>query len=51
MRTRLQLQEGSAEVFGAELQLGQKVHARGQKLAVFSWEGCKLLVEGEPSVM
>lgn len=44
----LQLLEGSAEVFGAELSLGRKVTVKGQALAIFTWHGCKLLVEGEP---
>lgn len=49
--TTAQLQAGSGEVFGAELQLGQRVNISGHKLAVYTWEGCKLLIEGEPSVM
>lgn len=44
----LQLLEGSAEVFGAELALGRKVVVKGQAVAVFTWHGCTLLVEGEP---
>lgn len=43
---RAQLLEGSAEIFGAELALGSKTHVTGAALAVFSWHGCKLLVEG-----
>uniref|UniRef100_A0A383VI97 Protein CLP1 homolog n=1 Tax=Tetradesmus obliquus TaxID=3088 RepID=A0A383VI97_TETOB len=42
------LLEGSAEIFGAELQLGSKVSLRGNALAVFTWHGCKLAIEGEP---
>jgi polyribonucleotide 5'-hydroxyl-kinase len=47
----MQLQGGTAEVFGAELQLGDRLNIKGQALAVFTWEGCKILVEGEPDVM
>jgi polyribonucleotide 5'-hydroxyl-kinase len=35
-------------VFGAELSLGRKVPVRAQALAIFTWHGCRLLVEGEP---
>eukprot|EP00798_Chlamydomonas_sp_ICE-L_P007448 gene7448-588_t len=45
------LEGGSAEVFGAELQLGQSVNISGQKLAVFTWTGAQLIVDGKPSVM
>jgi polyribonucleotide 5'-hydroxyl-kinase len=44
----VQLLEGSAEIFGAELSLGSKVSLRGNALAVFTWHGCKLAIEGEP---
>jgi len=47
----LQLTEGAGEIFGSELQLGQKVNVKGQNVAVFSWEGCKLVIEGEPTMM
>ncbi|KIY91900.1 mRNA cleavage and polyadenylation factorcomplex II subunit [Monoraphidium neglectum] len=44
------LQRGSAEVFGAELSLGQRVNLGGQAVAVFTWEGATLSVEGDPDV-
>lgn len=47
----LQLQCGGAEVFGSELTLRQRMNLRGQKVAVFTWEGCTLLVEGQPNVV
>jgi N-terminal beta-sandwich domain of polyadenylation factor len=43
-----QLLEGAAEVFGAELPRGGRVSAQGAALAVSTWSGCKLLVEGSP---
>ncbi|PNW85613.1 hypothetical protein CHLRE_03g194800v5 [Chlamydomonas reinhardtii] len=46
----IKLEEGAAEVFGTELQRGKSVPVSGQKLAVFTWQGCKVTVEGEPSV-
>eukprot|EP00877_Chromochloris_zofingiensis_P009318 jgi/Chrzof1/463/Cz01g16220.t1 len=45
------LQCGGAEVFGSELTLRQRMNLRGQKVAVFTWEGCTLLVEGQPNVV
>jgi polyribonucleotide 5'-hydroxyl-kinase len=50
-RVHLQLLEGQAEVFGSALDLGERVGISGQKLAVFSWQGCKLQLEGQPDVM
>lgn len=44
----LQLLEGSAEIFGAELQLGSKASLKGNALAVFTWHGCRLSIEGDP---
>ncbi|KAL6754165.1 Pre-mRNA cleavage complex II protein Clp1-domain-containing protein [Haematococcus lacustris] len=45
------LEEGSAEVFGAELQKGNKLCITGHKLAVFTWTGCRLTVEGAPTLV
>ncbi|KXZ44284.1 hypothetical protein GPECTOR_70g515 [Gonium pectorale] len=45
------LDDGSAEVFGTELPRGRSVALAGHKLAVFTWEGCKVTVQGEPAVM
>ncbi len=90
VRARAQLLEGSAEIFGWELQLGSKVNVKGQKLPVsapkapatfhalttqrggapgarfvptpgtvlhgghvaqvFTWKGCKLHIEGRPTL-
>lgn len=46
-----QLVSGQAEVFGTALDLGERVTIGGQKIAVFSWEGCTLQLEGEPDMM
>ncbi|KAF5841776.1 hypothetical protein DUNSADRAFT_11092 [Dunaliella salina] len=48
---RIMLEEGSAEVFGAELQKGNAVDVSGQKLAVYTWTGCKLKVQGLPAMI
>jgi hypothetical protein len=45
-----QLQSGAAEIFGAELSLGQRVPLAGHAVAVFTWEGATLLVEGDPDM-
>lgn len=47
----LQLLNGTAEIFGCELSLQQPLEIKGHTLAVFSWEGCKLRVEGTPELM
>lgn len=47
----MQLKDGEAEVFGTSLMLGEKVKINGQKIAIFSWQGCKLEVEGSPDVV
>jgi polyribonucleotide 5'-hydroxyl-kinase len=47
----LQLLNGTAEIFGCELALQQPLDVKGHTLAVFSWEGCKLRVEGTPELM
>jgi len=47
----LQLVDGSAEIFGCELALRQPVDVKGHTLAVFTWEGCRLRVEGTPELM
>lgn len=45
-----QLQQGTAEIFGVELSLGQRVNLSGQAVAVFTWDGCTLSVEGDPDM-
>ena len=47
----LQLVEGEAEVFGTSLDLGERLTIGGQKLALFSWQGCTLQLQGEPDLM
>mmetsp|Transcript_40225 Transcript_40225/g.89282 ORF Transcript_40225/g.89282 Transcript_40225/m.89282 type:complete len:430 (+) Transcript_40225:36-1325(+) len=47
----VRLLEGTAEIFGAEIQRGQAVNVAGQKLAVFTWTGCKIKVQGRPSII
>jgi len=46
----VKLLSGTAEVFGAELPPGGSIQIRNQNLAVFTWYGCELEVEGEWSV-
>ena len=46
-----QLESGTAEVFGAELQAGVTIKVEAQKIAVFTWLGCKVHVEGKPGVI
>ncbi|KAI3429530.1 hypothetical protein D9Q98_005618 [Chlorella vulgaris] len=50
-QVHLQLLKGQAEVFGTSLDLGERVSIRGQKVAVYSWQGCLLELEGDPDVM
>lgn len=47
----LTLVEGQAEIFGTSLDLRERLALGGQKLAVFSWEGATLQLEGEPDIM
>ncbi|GLI69742.1 hypothetical protein VaNZ11_014420 [Volvox africanus] len=47
----IRLEEGIAEVFGTELNRGRAVSVTGQKVAVFTWFGCRVSVQGEPTVM
>ena len=44
------LEEGVAEIFGTELQKGQRVALGAQKVAIFSWQGATLTLEGTPDV-
>ena len=46
-----QLECGTAEVFGAELQVGVAIKVEAQKIAVFTWSGCKVHVEGKAGVI
>lgn len=47
----LQLRGGSAEIFGTSLDLGDRLTLCGVKVAVFTWEGAELELEGEPDIM
>lgn len=47
----LTLLSGAAEVFGTVLDLGERVRISGQKIAVFSWAGATVRVEGTPEVV
>lgn len=45
-----QLKEGEAEVFGTSLTLGAPISIEGRKLAVFTWDGAKILIQGQPDI-
>ena len=47
----LTLRSGEAEIFGSSLELGQKFRISGQKIAIFTWKGCEIDVEGTPEVI
>eukprot|EP00887_Chlorella_sp_A99_P003151 scaffold9.g3151.t1 len=47
----VKLTEGSAEVFGSALELGERVGLSGQKVAVYTWQGATLEVTGQPDVI
>ncbi len=47
----MQLRSGSAEIFGTSLDLGDRVTLGGVKVAIFSWQGAHLELEGTPDVM
>lgn len=47
----MQLKRGEAEVFGTALVLGDTLTLTGQKIAVFTWEGCKLAITGQPDIL
>lgn len=38
-------------MFGTALDLGERVTIGGQKVAVYSWQGCTLAMEGQPDIM
>lgn len=42
----LTLTDGSAEIFGSEMRPGRKYTLRGQKIAVFTYEGAVIEAEG-----
>ncbi|CAA93606.1 mRNA cleavage and polyadenylation factor clp1 [Schizosaccharomyces pombe] len=47
---QIRLVSGNAEYFGTELALGPPYHFTRVKGAIYTWQGCTLEVEGEPSV-
>ncbi|KAG2483832.1 hypothetical protein HYH03_017355 [Edaphochlamys debaryana] len=47
----VRLEDGTAEIFGSELHRGRSVSVSGQKVAVFTWSGCRVTVQGEPGVV
>jgi len=46
----VQITEGTAEIFGAELALNKEYNFCGRNLAIFTWYGCKLTTEISPLV-
>mmetsp|Transcript_7146 Transcript_7146/g.9944 ORF Transcript_7146/g.9944 Transcript_7146/m.9944 type:complete len:307 (-) Transcript_7146:477-1397(-) len=46
----LQLQGGGAEIFGSELVAKKKYTFTDSKIAVFTWTGCKLTIDGKYEV-
>ncbi|KAJ1656084.1 Cleavage polyadenylation factor subunit clp1 [Dispira simplex] len=46
----LRLKTGTAEIFGAELGQGASYNFSGQKVAVFTWHGCTLEIQGQCNV-
>ncbi|KAG0252138.1 Cleavage polyadenylation factor subunit clp1 [Actinomortierella ambigua] len=49
-KVRVRLLSGTGEIFGAELGTGVDYEFSGRKIAIFTWHGCKLLVQGTCSV-
>ncbi|KAK3822824.1 MAG: Pre-mRNA cleavage complex II protein Clp1-domain-containing protein [Benniella sp.] len=49
-KVKLRLVTGTAEVFGTELGQNIDYEFSGRKIAVFTWHGCKLQVQGTCSV-
>lgn len=47
---KIKLKSGSAELFGVELAIGHEYTLRDKKLAIFTWYGCTLEVQGERDV-
>lgn len=47
----LELLTGMAEIFGSELNRNKKYRfGPGSKIAVFTWHGCSVVLEGKPEV-
>lgn len=45
------LKKGEAEIFGAELGLGERVTITGDKVAIFTYNGCTIDVEGQADIL
>ncbi|CAO3569151.1 unnamed protein product [Mortierella alpina] len=50
VKVKLRLVTGTAEVFGTELGQNVDYEFSGRKIAVFTWHGCKLQIQGTCSV-
>ncbi|KAF9941838.1 hypothetical protein BGZ67_003928 [Mortierella alpina] len=50
IKVKLRLVTGTAEVFGTELGQNVDYEFSGRKIAVFTWHGCKLQIQGACSV-
>eukprot|EP00128_Syssomonas_multiformis_P012605 Colp12_sorted_trinity150504_noHs@8381 len=49
-KSKLTLVKGRAEIFGTELARGRQYGFPGKKLAVYTWEGCTLELDGSVEV-
>ncbi|KAG0224804.1 Cleavage polyadenylation factor subunit clp1 [Actinomortierella wolfii] len=49
-KVKIRLLSGTGEIFGTELGVGIDYEFSGRKIAIFTWHGCKLLVQGTCSV-
>ncbi len=48
---QLELKEGQAEIFGAEIVRNRKYKLKpGSTIAVFTWHGCKIALQGSTDV-
>jgi polyribonucleotide 5'-hydroxyl-kinase len=46
----IKLKKGTAEIFGSELAIGIEYEIRGQKAAIFTWQGCVFEIKGKCDV-
>ncbi|KAF9971323.1 Cleavage polyadenylation factor subunit clp1 [Actinomortierella ambigua] len=49
-KVKIRLLSGTGEIFGTELGTGIDYEFSGRKIAIFTWHGCKVLVQGTCSV-
>lgn len=47
----VQITEGTAEIFGAELSVNKEYHFCGRNIAIFTWYGCKLTTDISPLLL